>query len=84
MEQTALQLAIFDIDVNRDAEIKRHDFKILIRSKGDSDKGDDNIYTYNRRASFLVSGKSQSFYTILGVIATLLVIGGFAYKKFRR
>jgi len=77
-------LAIFDISVNKDAEIKRHDFKLLIRSKGDSDKGDDNIYTYDRRASFDVTGNSKSIYTLIGVILTIAVLSVFIYHRYAK
>lgn len=67
-------LAVFDISVNSDAEIKTHDFKLLIRSKGDSDEGDDNIYTYNRRAAFEVTGTKPNHLLTTGVILLVLVL----------
>lgn len=67
-------VAVFDIKVNSDAELKKHDFKIVIRSKGDSDEGDDNIYTYNRRASFEVTGEKPNNLLTIGIIALIVII----------
>jgi hypothetical protein len=66
--------AIFDISVNRDAELKEHDFKLIIRSKGDTDEGDDNIYTYNRRAKFTVSGVAPNKLLYAGIIGFIILI----------
>lgn len=74
-------IAIFDIGVNRDAEIKSHDFKLLIRSKGDTDEGDDNIYIYNRRASFDVTGVAPNKMRTFGIIGVVIVLILFAANK---
>jgi hypothetical protein len=66
--------AIFNIAINRDAEIKEHDLKLIIRSKGDTDEGDDNIYTYNRRAKFTVSGVAPNKFLYVGIIGIVIVI----------
>ncbi|MCA9460338.1 MAG: COG1361 S-layer family protein, partial [Nanoarchaeota archaeon] len=75
-------LAIFDIEVLSNADIKNHDFKLLIRAKGDSDEGDDTIYTFNRRASFEVTGTSPNYYLIYGVFGLILLIIIFTVSKF--
>ena len=49
--------AIFDISINRDAEIKAHSLNLAIRSKGDSEEGDSNIYTFSDSAKINVIGK---------------------------
>jgi hypothetical protein len=67
-------VAVFDIDVTRDATIKTHSIKVLIRSKGDSDEGDDTIYTYNRRAQFDVTDVAPNTLKVAGGIGTVLVI----------
>lgn len=69
-------VAIFTFDVNSDAEIKNHDFKVLIRAKGDSDEGDDNIYIYNRRAKFEVTGNGPNTLLRFGLgLGIALIIG---------
>ncbi len=78
-------VAVFDIKSTKDATEKEHDFKLLIRSKGDTDEGDDNIYTYNRRAKFIVDGKSTNYLAKFGVLGALFVgIWIFVKRKFNK
>lgn len=67
-------VAIFDVKVRPEANIKDYDFKLLIRAKGDTDKGDDRIYTYNRRAKFDVTGTATNWFLIIGIIGSVLVL----------
>lgn len=66
--------AIFDLNIDRSAEAKVHDLKLIVRAKGDSDTGDDNIYTYNRNAGLEVTGKVKNSFLIFG-LAAIVVIG---------
>ncbi len=75
-------VAVFDIGVKREATIKEHTFKVLIRSKGDSDEGDDNIYTYSRRARFPVTGEARNNLLYAGLLGAVLVIGFFIASVF--
>lgn len=74
-------LAIFNFKVNSDADIKTHDFKLILRSKGDTDEGDDTIYTYNRRASFDVTGEAPNYYLYAGGIGLLALIVFLVFTK---
>lgn len=74
-------LAIFEFSVNSDAAIKEHDFKLMIRARGDSDEGDDTIYTYNRRASFEVTGVKPNYLMYVGVALSLLVLMYIVFRK---
>lgn len=69
--------ALFDIGVTRDARIKEHDLSLLIRAKGDSEEGDDNIYLFNRQATVVVSGKAPNMFAVAGGLF-LAGVGGFA------
>ena len=76
LEPQEIGVAVFDIDVLNEAEIKEHDLKLVIRAKGDSDEGDDNIYSYNRRAKFDVTGVKSNNYVYAGLgLFSILVIG---------
>ncbi len=66
--------AIFTLDAHRSADVKEHNFKLLIRSKGDSDEGDDNIYTYHRKASFDITGESRNPLLWIGLVAGALIV----------
>lgn len=67
-------VAIFKFKIEPDAEIKTHDFKLIIRTKGDTDEGDDTIYSYNRRASFDVTGKAPNYYIYIGFAGLLVIL----------
>jgi len=66
--------AVFPLTADREAAIKRHSFTALVRVKGDSDKGDENIYTFSRDASILVSGKAPNILLWIGVGFLVLVL----------
>lgn len=69
--------AVFNIKTEQEAIEKLHTFQLLIRAKGDSDEGDDTIYTFNRRAEFEVSGKAPNYVlyvTILGAIGIVVFL----------
>ena len=76
--------AIFKVKINKDAEFKEHFLKMLIRAKGDSDKGDENIYIFNRRAAIKVEGKAPNRFITAGFIAVAAVIGVLGLKFLRR
>ena len=88
--------AVFTIKIDKEAEQKEHNLKLLIRAKGDSDKGDNNIYTFNRRASINVDGKKvnpvvgmvtgvqnngANNAVGIGIILAIVVVGLVIYKK---
>ena len=77
-------VAIFDIKVNSNAEIKEHDFKVIIRAKGDSDEGDDNIYTFSRRAKLNITGEAPNYFVKYGIFAVAFVILLFGIQMFMR
>ena len=76
--------AIFKVKINKDAEFKEHFLKMLIRAKGDSDKGDENIYIFNRRAAIKVEGKAPNRFITAGFITVAAVIGVLGLKFLRR
>ena len=80
-------VAVFDIGVRRDAELKEHDLKLLIRAKGDSEEGDDTIYTYNRRATIHVTDEAPNYLLGFGLAGAALagaVFAGSALMKRRK
>jgi len=90
--------AVFTVKIDREAEKKTHNLKLLIRAKGDSDKGDNNIYTFNRRATVNVDGKKTNLiagmFTAdssgaskavgIGIALAIVVIGLAVYKRAKR
>lgn len=74
--------AIFEFDILDKAEIKSHDLKLVLRSKGDSDEGDDNIYTYSRNAKFDVTGVARNDFVLFGGIGLLVLVGVVIVRRF--
>mgnify|MGYP001166150933 CR=1 FL=1 len=66
--------AIFNFDILSKADVKEHDFKLVIRSKGDSDEGDENIYTYSRNAKFDVVGVATNKFVWVGSAGLVLLL----------
>ena len=88
--------AVFTINIDKEAEQKEHSLKLLIRAKGDSDKGNNDIYTFNRRAIVNVDGKKvnpivgmvvgvqdngANKVVGIGIILAIVVAGLAIYKK---
>ena len=67
-------VSIFNIKTNRDAELKDYNLQLIIRSKGDSDEGDDNIYTYTTSANFKVAKKSINYFLWSGILITIIAL----------
>lgn len=66
--------AHFMMDVSRGAVLKEHDVQLLLRAKGDSDRGDDAIYTFTRHATLSVTGTAPNVLLWVGVAASLIVV----------
>jgi len=81
LEAGEVGTAIFNFGIEDSAAIKTHDFKILIRTKGDTDEGDDTIYTYNRRAQFNVIGVAENNYLKYGSYLFIGVLVLFIFLK---
>lgn len=73
IEPGDVAVARFEVGVNREAKEGEYSLKVFIRSKGDSDEGDDEIYIYNRKAEFLVKEGKPSIYIVMGLIVILIV-----------
>ncbi|MGV8150356.1 MAG: COG1361 S-layer family protein [Candidatus Woesearchaeota archaeon] len=79
-------VAVFDINILSEAAVKEHDLKILIRAKGDTDEGDDNIYTFSRNATINVTPAKNTklIYAIAIVVVALIAAVIYAMTKKRK
>ena len=67
--------AIFKLNVLSEAELKDHKLNVMIRAKGDSEEGDDNIYTYSDSISMKVTGVKKNNYPLYaGIFAGLVIL----------
>lgn len=76
-------VAIFNFKILDDAEFKEHNFKLLLRAKGDSDQGDSSVYTFQRSAQFDVTGKATNWYVLVGLVALAIVVVFVSISKIR-
>ncbi len=80
LEPNETATAIFNIDVTGSAEPKEYSLKLLIRAKGDSDSGDTNIYSFNRRAKFVVEKRLLNPFVLVGLIGLIAALAYFKLK----
>ncbi len=70
--------AVFDVKTLRGANIKDHNFQLIIRAKGDSELNDDSIYTFTRDITVPVKENSFPVLIVVGIglilFAVLLLI----------
>ncbi len=76
--------AQFEIGVLRSATEREHSFQLVIRSTGDSDEGDDSVYTYSREANFTVDGTAPNWLARIGIGLVLIVLGVIIFKRYRK
>ena len=76
--------AVFKVNIDKDAEMKEHFIKLLVRAKGDSDKGDENIYTFSRRAAIKVDGKAPNRLMQAGIIIAVIVAVLISFSLLRK
>lgn len=73
----------FTVDVHRDAELREYDLTLILRAKGDTDKGNDNIYSYNRNVRLNIDEDAPNtfLYVGAGIFAALIIFG--LWRKLR-
>jgi hypothetical protein len=73
--------AVFNVYVKPDASFNTYKLRAFIRARGDSEVGDDNIYTYNKYVSIKVDGKAINKLLVGGVLIALLVLFGLIFRN---
>jgi hypothetical protein len=69
-----------EISADNDANHITHNVPILIRAKGDSQRNDNEVYTYRDQASITVEGAQTHNYVVVGVLAVILVLAGILWR----
>lgn len=78
------KIGIFNVLASRDADFNEYSVRAFIRARGDSEEGDNNIYTYNKNVEIVVDGKALNYLFIGGVIVALVVVIIFIFGKRKR
>jgi hypothetical protein len=74
--------AVMKISADRNAALKQHQLKIQLRANGDSEEGDNSVYTFTENAEVTLEGRTQSPLIYLGLLAGA-VIAGIAVYRYR-
>jgi hypothetical protein len=77
--------AVFRIKALRDAEVREHSMNVLLRARGDSEEGDNNIYTYTGSANVNITGQKKNLYPVVGAsLLAVVLVGAFVMTRFRK
>jgi hypothetical protein len=72
---------IFTIKTNSDINLNDYKIRALIRARGDSEVGDNNIYTFNRYIAISVNSRPFNLISSIGFIFGLILIVFLIKKK---
>lgn len=72
-------VAVFPLSARSGATVKEHSFTVTLRAKGDSDRGDDDIYVFSDRATLTVSGAAPNYLLWVGLVVLALIVLGILF-----
>ncbi|QGA80708.1 COG1361 S-layer family protein [Candidatus Nanohalobium constans] len=72
--------AVMKISADRSASLKRHQLKVQFRANGDSEEGDQSVYTFTEQTGIELTGRTQSPLIYIGVAAAFLVLAAIVYR----
>ncbi len=76
--------AALRLTADRSASLKEHNIKIQLRANGDSEEGDESVYTYTDQVDIDLTSRTQSPLIYLGILLAVLVAGFGAFRYVRR
>ncbi|MFB6144019.1 MAG: COG1361 S-layer family protein [Candidatus Nanohaloarchaea archaeon] len=73
--------AVLRVSSDASASMKTHKIKVELRANGDSEEGDNSVYTYTENAEIEITGQKQSSLIYIGIIAAILtaIVAGYRY-----
>lgn len=74
IESNETAQAVMKISTDRNAALKEHQIKIQLRANGDSEEGDQSVYTFTERTNVELAERTQSPLIYIGIIAAALVL----------
>jgi hypothetical protein len=72
--------AVMKISSDRSAALKDHQVKIQLRANGDSDEGDQSVYTFTEQANVELAERTRSNLILIGPVTALLVVLVLVYR----
>jgi hypothetical protein len=76
--------AVLKVSADRTANLKTHNVKVQLRANGDSEEGDNSVYTFTEEAEIVVDGRTQSPLIFVGIAVAVLVALAAGIRYFRR
>ena len=73
--------AVLDISADRSADLKTHQLKVQLRANGDSEEGDNSVYTFTEQTKVELTERTQSNLIYIGIVGALLVIITGIYRR---
>lgn len=73
--------AIFNIKADKSAEINDYSIRAFLRARGDSEIGDNNIYTYNKDVNVTIDGKAMNKLAVFGGAFAAIVLAGLVFRR---
>jgi hypothetical protein len=74
--------AVMKISADASAAMKQHNIKVELRANGDSEEGDNSVYTFTEDTGVEINGKTQSPLIYVGIAGALLVLAFAGYRYF--
>ena len=74
IESNETAQAVMKISADRSANLKTHQIKIQLRANGDSEEGDQSVYTFTEQTNVELAERTQSPLIYIGIIAAALVL----------
>lgn len=72
--------AVMKISADRSASLKEHQLKVQFRANGDSEEGDQSVYTFTEQTEIELKDRTQSPIIYIGVAAAFLVLAAMIYR----
>ena len=72
--------AVMKISADRNAASKQHQLKIQFRANGDSEEGDNSVYTFTEQTEIELKERTQSPLIFIGIAAAVLVLAAMIYR----
>lgn len=76
--------AVMKVSSDRNAALKQHQLKVQFRANGDSEEGDQSVYTFTEEARVELVDRTRSPLIYIGILAALLVLIGGSYRYISR
>lgn len=75
--------AVMKLSAQRSADLKTHQLKVQLRAMGDSEEGDNSVYTFTENAEVKITERTNSPLIYAGIVTALLVTGLLLFRHYK-